>query len=307
MAKPFVKWAGGKGKLLHSLEDRLPDIFRGAGPITYIEPFVGGGAMLFHMLEQHPNIERAIINDINPQLINCYNHVKEHLDELLVELHQLEDEYFRNQSQDDRRAFYYAIRDEYNQGRNTPEGLLQITPANLAAYFIFLNRTCFNGLYRENHQGSYNVPFGRYANPVICNEDVLRQAHEALQRVTILCGNYQDVMQHVNPDETNFFYFDPPYRPLLGSNNFKDYTQFEFGDNEQEELCAFCRQVDAQHGLFMLSNSDSEIEPGVNYFEQLYEGFHFDRVQAPRVINAFAAGRVPQSEVVIRNYQTNQD
>lgn len=303
MAKPFVKWAGGKGKLLNTLDSHLPKHFAEEPAITYIEPFVGGGAMLFHMLESHPNITRVIINDINPELMSCYQLVRDEPDNLITQLQLLENDFNALNSQEERKAHFYAIRNAYNEMRANPQVMDLFAQIEKAAYFIYLNRTCFNGLYRENRNGNFNVPFGSYANPTICNEANIKTAHDALQNVTLLCGNYHDVMQQVRPEENNFFYFDPPYRPLLGSSNFKDYTRFEFGDHQQEELRDFCNEINAIGGRFMLSNSDSMEPDGTNYFENIYAGYHFHRVYAPRVINAFAAGRVPQSEVLITNYE----
>lgn len=297
MAKPFVKWAGGKGRLLPILEANLPADFNQLPEITYIEPFVGGGAMLFYMLGEHPNIHRAIINDINPALINCYRRIQNHHHALIRELRRINAQYYALDSQETRRTFYYACREEYNQ---IPVANRNSTRA--AALFILFNKTCFNGLYRENRQGCFNVPFGRYVNPTICNEQVINDAHDALQHVEICLGNYENIQALINWNEYNFFYFDPPYRPLLGANNFKDYTLNEFGDQEQEQLKRFCDFIDANGGHFMLSNSDSEIEPGVNYFEDLYEGYDVQHIFAPRTINAFVPGVQQTTEILIRNY-----
>lgn len=297
MAKPFVKWAGGKGKLLRILEENLPADFDDIESVTYIEPFVGGGAMLFHMLENHPNINRAIINDINPALINCYLRIKSNHRSLIAELREIHEAYYKEDTQEGRRLFYYMRRNEYNQipvnRRNTIRS---------ASLFIFLNRTCFNGLYRENNSGGFNVPVGRYIRPTICNEEGLLMAHQILQNVEIISGSYENVMQFVDWGEYNFFYFDPPYRPLLGANNFKQYTLNAFNDPEQEELKAFCDEINAHGGHFMLSNSDSEIEPGVSYFEDLYEGYDVQHIYAPRTINAFAPGVQMATEILVKNY-----
>ena len=297
MAKPFVKWAGGKGKLLRILEENLPADFDDIESVTYIEPFVGGGAMLFHMLENHPNINRAIINDINPALINCYLRIKSNHRSLIAELREIHEAYYKEDTQEGRRLFYYMRRNEYNQipvnRRNTIRS---------ASLFIFLNRTCFNGLYRENNSGGFNVPVGRYIRPTICNEEGLLIAHQILQNVEIISGSYENVMQFVDWGEYNFFYFDPPYRPLLGANNFKQYTLNAFNDPEQEELKAFCDEINAHGGHFMLSNSDREIEPGVSYFEYLYEGYDVQHIYAPRTINAFAPGVQMATEILVKNY-----
>jgi len=296
MAKPFVKWAGGKGKLLQQLEAHLPADFAQQETITYIEPFVGGGAMLFHMLENHPNINRVIINDINPELISCYNQVKYEPENLIEELERLQKQFNEGTSQEDRKKLFYIIRDDYNRLKQQPFDILD--EVTKAAEFIFLNRTCFNGLYRENRSGEYNVPFGRYSNPTICDKDKIKAASQALQKVEILCGDYKKVLNQVNEDENAFFYFDPPYRPLEGSANFKDYTKFEFGDLQQEELKQFCDLVSEKGHKLMVSNSYC-----VDFFTNLYTNYSITEVLAPRVINAFAARRVPQQEVLITNYE----
>lgn len=293
MAKPFVKWAGGKGKLLRTLDLNLPQNFND-GPITYIEPFVGGGAMLFHMLEAHPNINRAVINDINPYLINCYRLIKDHPQDLINLLRDWQEEFY-NLDHEGRKAYFYAKREEYNAGRRNGEIVLD--DLYLAADFIFLNRTCFNGLYRENSQGEYNVPFGRYAHPQICNEKGIMKVSAALQNVEILCGNYAHIVQHLLAEERTFVYFDPPYRPLPGTQNFKDYTRWPFNDAEQEALRNFCHILTERGIQWMLSNSDSG-----DYFDNLYADDQIQRILAPRVINAFAAQRIPQQEVLIKNY-----
>ena len=220
MAKPFVKWAGGKRKLLQTLEKNLPEGFKKAQKVTYIEPFVGGGAMLFHMLERYSNIEKVIINDINPALINCYHTVQKKHKELIKELLALQNDFYRSEDKEDRKSLYYNFRKEYNE----------ISPAKrntirAAALFIFFNKTCFNGLYRENNNGDFNVPFGRYIHPNICQEQCIIEAHEALKTVKILNGEYSDVSKLIDWNDYNFFYFDPLYRPLLGSNNFNQYTK----------------------------------------------------------------------------------
>lgn len=300
MAKPFVKWAGGKGKLLNQLETYLPADFSEQEAVTYVEPFVGGGAMLFHMLEIHPNIKRAVINDINPELILCYEQVKNEPENLIDLLNNLQSEYYQLPAEEARRSFFETIRIEYNILKRKDCDIFEnITKA---AYFIFLNKTCFNGLYRENRSGEFNVPFGRYKSPVICDKEKLTKAHLALQNVEMLCGDYGEVVHHLAEGEYTFFYFDPPYRPLLGANSFKDYSKHEFGDQQQLELHDFYDKMNEQGYKLMLSNSDSEIEPGINYFEQLFQGYNFHRVIAPRVINAFAARRSPQLEVLITNY-----
>lgn len=297
MVKPFVKWAGGKGKLLKTLEANLPTDFIEKKEVTYIEPFVGGGAMLFYMLEHYPNINRVIINDINPALINCYRRIRNNHNTLVRELKKIHDMYYTLESYEQRKELYYRLREEYNQMAVATRNTIRA-----AALFLFFNKTCFNGLYRENNKGGFNVPFGRYANPTICNEQVISDVHDALQRVEITLGNYTDIMQLVNWEEYNFFYFDPPYRPLLGANNFKQYTLNAFNDPEQEELKIFCDEINEHGGFFMLSNSDSEIAPGENYFEKLYKAYNVQKVYAPRIINAYKPGVQMTKEILVKNY-----
>lgn len=297
MAKPFVKWAGGKGKLLPTLQSNLPTDFYIQQEITYIEPFVGGGAMLFYILENHPNIRRTIINDINLGLISCYRKIQNNHQELIHELRQLHNAFYELETIEERRNLYYRLREEYNlipvNARNT---------IRTAALFVFFNRTCFNGLYRENYNGNFNVPYGRYIRPNICNEQVILDAHNALQRVEILHGNYTNVLENVDWNEYNFFYLDPPYRPLLGAKNFNQYTMNAFNDPEQENLRQFCDVIHENGGYFMLSNSDSEIEEGVSYFEKLYNGFNVQHIRAPRRINAYAQGTQMTTEILVKNF-----
>lgn len=291
-AKPFVKWAGGKGNLLGYLESQLPSDFDLQEKVTYIEPFVGGGAMLFHMLDTHPNIRRVVINDINKDLIKCYQLVKGDPQTLIKLLKPFELKY-NELDEHERRSFFYEVRKEYNN--------VELTDDQRAAHLIFLNRTCFNGLYRENANGSFNVPFGRYKKPKIYNEEILMADHEVLSKVDIYCGDYKRMLSHLGKGY-NFVYLDPPYRPLLGSTNFKDYSKSGFGDTEQVELKSFCDKLKAKGCKLMLSNSDSTNEDGSSYFETLYEGYSFGKVFAPRFINAYAEKRVKQSEVLIKNY-----
>ena len=291
-AKPFVKWAGGKGNLLNMLESQLPDNFDSQTNVTYIEPFVGGGAMLFHMLTTHSNIRRVIINDINADLVRCYQLVKEEPQVLIELLRPFEQKYY-NLCEDDRKSYFYKVRSDYNN--------LELTPDQRAAYLIFLNHTCFNGLYRENTSGGFNVPFGHYKKPIICNVDVIMADHKVLSNVDIICGDYKKIVSHLGKGY-NFIYLDPPYRPLMGSNNFNQYSKSGFGDPEQVELKAFCDRLTDRGCHLMLSNSDSTNEDGTSYFETLYNGYTFSKLLAQRSISADANKRKKQSEVLITNY-----
>ena len=294
MCKPFVKWAGGKGALLPQLEQLLPGNFNELHNVTYVEPFVGGGAMLFHMLSTHRNITRAVINDINPDLIHCYEMIAHNPQEIIRQLRILETNYYAVQ---DRATLFYAYRERFN----SPD----IHPDERAALFIFLNHTCYNGLYRVNAMGKYIVPHGRYVRPQICNEALIMRNHALLNRVElVICppGDYKQVLRRLSIYHPNFVYFDPPYRPLINESNFKEYSNVPFNDQQQEELKAFCDRLGARNCMVMISNSDSLNLDGTSYFEQLYEGYDFHRILAPRFINVDPAKRKKRTEVLIRNY-----
>lgn len=295
--KPFVKWAGGKGNLLKQLEELLPSNFDKLQNVTYIEPFVGGGAMLFHMLQNHKNIRKVVINDINPDLIRCYQLVKESPEVLIEKLRVIEKLYYHYEFQD-RKELFSIYRDRYNQD-GVPDD-------ERAALFIFLNRTCFNGLYRVNSSGKFNVPYGKYKKPLICNEELILEDHKLLNSVETIIkkpGDYKLIVRHISPIHPTYVYLDPPYRPLLNESNFKEYSNSPFGDSQQEELKGFCDMLTRRGCSLMLSNSDSKNEDGTSYFEELYDGYTFNRILAPRFINAFPEKRVKLAEVVIRNYR----
>lgn len=292
LAKPFVKWVGGKTNLLKILDSHLPSDFDSQEKVTYIEPFVGGGAMLFHMLEKHPNIGRVVINDINKDLIRCYQLIKEDPQTLIDLLAPFEQKYY-DLDDDKREQFYYKVREKYNKDN--------LSENERAACMMFLNITCFRGIYRENSSGGYNVPFGHYSKPKICNTDIIMADHEALKKVTIIYGNYKNILSHLGKGY-NFVYLDPPYRPLMGSSNFNQYSKSGFSDKEQVELKLFCDKLTARGCKVMLSNSDSANEDGTPYFERLYEKYHSEIVFASRFINAYVKKRKKQSEVLIMNY-----
>lgn len=296
VAKPFAKWAGGKGNLLQKLEALLPTDFDDLENVTYIEPFVGGGAMLFHMLLHHKCITRAVINDINPDLIRCYQLIANNPQILIERLKDIENNYY-SVDISARKELFYAYRDQYNSE--------EIHPDERAALFIFLNHTCFNGLYRVNAAGKFNVPYGRYKKPVICNEDLIMADYRLLNSVELVIrqpGDYKFIRQNLSRNHPNFVYFDPPYRPLNATSSFKEYSNNPFGDRQQEELKQFCDRLSAKNCLIMQSNSDSKMEDGNSYFEALYDGYDIQRILASRFINADPEKRKKLTEVVIRNY-----
>ena len=295
--KPFVKWAGGKGNLLQKLEALLPTNVDDLQNVTYIEPFVGGGAMLFHMLHHHKCIRKAIINDINTDLIRCYQLIANTPEILIDRLRIIERNYY---SVDylSRKELYYAYRDQYNS-----EGL---HPDERAALLIFLNRTCFNGLYRVNSSGQFNVPFGRYKKPLICNEELIMADHNLLSSVELIIrqpGDYKNIIKNLSKKNVNFIYLDPPYRPISDTSSFKEYSNPPFKDIQQEELKLFCDKLCHRNSLLMQSNSDSKNEAGESFFENLYKNYHFQRILAPRFINANPQKRNKQEEIVIINYK----
>lgn len=293
-AKPFVKWAGGKSQILNTLSNMLPQEIRNGEIETYIEPFVGGGAMLFDLLQNY-SIRRSIIIDINKELINCYRCIKEDVQNCICVLQNLEDSYL-SLSEEKRSAFYYEVRSRYNS--------IQLN-GNLdfekGADFIFLNHTCFNGLYRVNKRGEFNVPFGKYKNPTICDADNLIRVSELLQNTEILFGDYSLCNDYVT--SSALAYFDPPYRPLPASQSFVGYAKNGFGDEEQKRLSAFYRKADMNGAKLMLSNSDPKnTNPEDDFFDRLYEGFSIKRIYAKRMINCQADKRGDVTEIVITNY-----
>lgn len=292
-AKPFIKWVGGKSQLIEQLDAQLPAEFGSWENVTYIEPFVGGGAMLFYMLQRYPNIKRAVINDINSDLVCCYQTVRDQVEALIESLRDYEQLYLALQTEDNRKDFYMAARSRYNE-----KNLDSIENTTL---FFFLNRTCFNGLYRVNKSGLFNVPFGKYANPTICDPDTLRMDSELLQRVEIMNGDFEETFQHAQGN--TLFYFDPPYRPLSDTSSFNDYTKEAFNDDAQIRLKEYCDRIHAAGYQFMLSNSDCKGKNEAdNFFDVLYEAYQIERVWASRNINANPSKRGKLTEILVRNY-----
>ena len=287
-AKPFVKWVGGKSQLIEQLEALLPADFDQWENVTYIEPFVGGGAMLFYMLQKHSNIKSAIINDINSDLTTCYKVVRKNPSELVQSLQEIQKEYYSLKSEESRKQFYLLMRDEFNTK--------QLNPIRNTTLFFFLNRTCFNGLYRVNKSGLFNVPFGKYETPMICDPNTIYADSELLQNVEILTGDYQQTLSHAKGN--TLFYFDPPYRPLSNTSSFNDYSKEAFNDLAQKRLKEFCDQVQMAGYKFMLSNSDCKDM----FFDDLYLQYKIERVWASRNVNANASKRGKLQEILVRNY-----
>lgn len=296
-AKPFLKWAGGKTQLLSTIDSYLPESFRKERDVTYIEPFIGGGAMLFFMLQNYSNITKAIINDINPRLVNTYITIRDNPYALIEELSELQEKYRLAVDDEARKEQFLNVRYRFNSK--------SITDVEAAAFMIFLNRTCFNGLYRENSKGSFNVPFGSYSNPTICDESLLLADSELLQRVEILCGDFEQTGSYV--DGYTLIYFDPPYRPLDATSSFNSYVKEAFDDHEQVRLKEFFASLSSEGCLELLSNSDCKGRNAEDdFFDKLYQDYFIERVHAKRNINANAAKRGVLTELLIRNYKNFQ-
>ena len=285
-AKPFLKWAGGKTQLLREIGSRLPEGLKTGEIDTYVEPFVGGGAVFFHIAQKYPALKQFYLIDINLYLVNCFNEIKNNVDTLIDELRSLETAFLRKRS--GRKVFYNEIRDQFNR---------DCSPAKL----IFLNKTCYNGLFRVNKAGLFNVPSGDYKNPTICNEDNLRNASSVLKKAEIICCDFKTSQDYIT--ETTFVYLDPPYRPLSSTASFTSYSKEDFGNEEQIRLAKFCREINNMGAKFLLSNSDPKNEdPEDHFFEDKYKGFEIDRVKATRAINCKANGRGQINELIITNY-----
>lgn len=293
-AKPFVKWAGGKSQVLNKLTNLLPQEICEGEIETYIEPFVGGGAMFFEVL-QHYSVHKSIIIDVNKELINCYRCIKADVQSYINLLQNLEASYLAF-NEDDRSTCYYEVRSRYNSIQ-----LNENLDFEKAVDFMFLNRTCFNGLYRVNKHGDFNVPSGRYKNPKICDVNNLIKVSELLQNTEILFGDYYLCSDYISSN--TFIYFDPPYRPLTVGRSFVGYAKNGFDDKEQQRLCAFYRTADIKGAKLMLSNSDPKnTNPNDDFFDNLYKGFSIERIHAKRMINCQADKRGDISEIVVTNY-----
>lgn len=297
-AKPFLKWAGGKTQLINDIERTLPARIT-KEKFTYIEPFVGSGAILFWMLNNFPKLEKAVINDINEDLINTYKTIASNPKELISILEILQNEFHNLEgNEDNKKLYYYQKRELYNTRKEEKSGQ--------AALFIFLNRTCFNGLYRVNSKNLYNVPMGGYKKPTICDKENILAVSNALQKVEILNGDFEQTLNYA--DKNSLFYFDPPYKPLSETSSFNSYAKDEFNDNEQIRLKKFCSKLDILGHTWILSNSDVKgKDKNDNFFDDLYAEFNIKRVEAKRSINANPEKRGKLTELLITNQVNNKE
>ncbi len=269
---PVLKWVGGKRQLLPEIEQHLPNSFS-----TYYEPFLGGGAVLFYLQPA-----QAVVNDINAELINVYEVIRSNCPALLIDLqkHRNEAEYFYRLRAKDRDEARYA----------------KLSPVERASRILYLNKTCYNGLFRVNRKGQFNVPFGRYKNPNIVNEARIRAAHRYFNRatVTFMCGDFAAAVE--KSEAGDFVYFDPPYDPVSTSANFTAYVRGGFGRGQQLRLKELCDQLSSRRVKFLLSNSATD------FILDLYRDYEINIVQARRAVNTKARGRGPVDEVLIKNY-----
>ncbi len=286
--KPFVKWAGGKRQLLPEIDRLIPFQLLNGGDMGYAEPFVGGGAVLYHLLQKCSISPKIIVNDLNSRLICAYRCVRDNVEGVIERLRVLSEQYFALE-EIERKSFYLQQRAIFNAG--------ELLDEEQTALLIFLNRTCFNGLYRENSKGSFNVPFGKYKNPQICTPEVLYATSQALQGVEMVCGDFTEILDHINGQ--TFFYLDPPYKPISKTSSFNAYTKVPFEDKEQVRLRDFCTELHRRGHYFVLSNSD----PGNGFFDELYAGFKIERVQAKRCVNANPTKRGTLNELLISNFE----
>ena len=268
----FVKWAGGKKQLLGQFEKFFPKKIE-----RYFDPFVGGGAVAFYLLKTHLEIKKIYLSDINEELIITYNALKNNIEELISLLKEYKSKH--------NKEFYYQIR---------AEDVKKLSKVQIAARFIYLNKTCFNGLYRVNSKGGFNVPMGSYKNPAVCSEDELREISKLLQKDDVAVKQFYDSVKEAKSGD--FVYFDPPYYPLNEKSSFTTYTKDNFLEKEQEHLAKTFKELDKRGCKVMLSNSDT------NFIKSLYKEYTINLVSARRMINCDATKRGIINEVVVTNY-----
>lgn len=302
-ARPFLKWAGGKRQLVPTIDEHLPTIIRDGTINRYVEPFLGGGAVFFY-IRQRWEVRQCYISDDNLDLVNTFVVVRDEFEALVKALNALGERY-EALTHADRGEMFYEVREDYNSTRDRfVQGENGDTKVVRAAQTIFLNRTCFNGLYRVNSKGDYNVPHGRYKNPQICDKENLRSVSHALQGVRVSWGSYETCEKYV--DDRTFVYFDPPYRPLPNTPSFTAYSKTSsFGDKDQRSLANFFSVLHRKGASLMLSNSDPHVtDEADEFFDNLYADFNILRVTANRAINSNAKKRGAITDVLVTNYVT---
>lgn len=281
--KPFLKWVGGKTKLLSDIEKNLPKEIK-KRKFNYVEPFLGGGAVFFHLVQKF-NIEKAYLNDLNNKLIDTYKHVRDRNPELIQKLKKIETDYYGSS---DKKMFFLEQREKFNNSQKSVQK---------SALFIFLNKTGFNGMYRENSRGEYNIPFGQMKDPVICNRDLLEKTGKLLKDKEVIFSS-KSFEKVVADDKEVFYYLDPPYRPISKTSSFTDYTKSSFNDKTQLALKKYCDKIDKKGSFFMQSNSYSEDR----FFQKLYHKRKINNLKVMRTISADGNKRNKVKEIIIRNY-----
>jgi len=300
-AKPFLKWVGGKTQLLDELEGRLPENIKKSGIIEkYIEPFVGGGALFFYLKSRY-TMKKAYLIDNNKDLIVAYKVIQNNPEELTKSLQDIQYRYLKNDAEG-RAKFYYRVRIKYNKQKiNFDYSSYHDEWIKRGTYLIFLNKTCFNGLFRLNSKGEFNVPHGKYKNPKIADKENILEVNRALKNTVIFCADFTQCKKYVG--KGTLLYFDPPYRPLSATSNFTGYTKDGFNDNDQARLAKLYRELSAKGAYLVLSNSDPTNENKEDlFFEEIYSGFNIHRVLANRMINCNGERRGQIKELLIANY-----
>jgi len=304
--KPFLKWAGGKSQLLGQFQDYYPSELKTGHITKYFEPFLGGGAVFLDVVQKF-SIESASLNDINEELILAYKVIQRNPETLIEFLSKYAKQYF-NLSEEERKSFFYEIRTNLNFQRfqiNYKKYSENWIPR--AAQLIFLNKTCFNGLFRLNKKGEFNVPFGKYKNPKIFDEENILDLSKILQIAEINAGNFYSTENMI--DENSFVYFDPPYRPISKTSNFTSYSKYSFNDPEQIKLGEYFAKLNREkNAKLMLSNSDPKNEnPDDTFFDDLFDDFNINKVNANRMINCNGNNRGQISELLITNYEVRNE
>ncbi len=288
-ARPFMKWAGGKGQLLEQIGRYYP--FAGGRFVKYAEPFVGGGAVLFDILNRF-ELKEVYIGDTNAELIHAYRTIRNEAEPLIASLSTMQ-KAFLPLDAEGRKAYYLAARERFNELK-----VGELAGVETAALLIFLNKTCFNGLYRVNRKGLFNVPMGAYKAPAICDAENIRAVSRALRNVTIVCCDYRESESFIDKD--TFVYFDPPYRPLNQTANFTSYTEAPFDDKAQKELADFAHRMSRRGAGVLVSNSDPKnVDESDTFFDDIYASFRIERVRATRMISCRGESRGKISELLI--------
>ena len=307
-AKPFLKWMGGKGQLLKEIEKRIPKIVKNNEIEYYYEPFIGAGSVFFYLKNKY-EIPQSIISDINPELILTYNVIQKDYKTLIKELKSLKDGYLRLEKDIEKQKDYYnETRENFNDTLGNIDFNSKIKKPHFkrAAQMIFLNKTCFNGMFRVNQKGEFNVPAGRYKNPQIYDENNLYEVHRILNdNVIIKTQDFSETEDYINKKSTNentFIYLDPPYRPLNKTSSFTQYYKKNFDDSEQIRLYKYIQRLSKKKIPIMLSNSDSKTKDNTSFFRNLYQNQNVETVKARRNINSNGKKRNAIDELIITNY-----